>query len=410
MTNRSLAVLLVAAIAPLLATTTSGAHTRWNRFASSDEGFSIEVPGDPEMTGEPGHYVYSTDDWSFIIKVDSNSDAVRDLVAARAREPLAAFLQKIASGLTGHGHATLLSSSSADFEGYPSLLISIEDEGEGLLVQGIDRLVLTEEHLYMLITVARRGSPKDAAERFLESFHLTRVAPNSGGTAVSKTSASTANPLVVQLTGPMLSVARLITQEHLNPRIDQVMQHVPGTERLGNRWGPANPAWPQARHVITRRIELLTGMYETSGELESYLESALAGLSADDTRLLTQSMTGPAGAAILRSCASIEFVSRVMSEDPNGPKAGDRAWNDKLRALNQLFNERAGKAMPQDDGAHAAEVSQFLNGPAHRVAMNVWSTVIGKATNQLDGVINLMIFDDRDNIAREIDAVIAAAN
>jgi hypothetical protein len=57
--------------------------------------------------------------------------------------------------------ATLLSSSSADFDGYTSRLITLEDQAEGF---------------------------------------------------------------VVQMAGPMLAVARLITEEQLNPRIDQVVQ------------------------------------------------------------------------------------------------------------------------------------------------------------------------------------------
>lgn len=62
------------------------------------------------------------------------------------------FLQRIARGLTNGGKATILYSSSEDYDGYPSLLIAHAGEEDNIAVEGIDRLVLTEEHLYMLIT------------------------------------------------------------------------------------------------------------------------------------------------------------------------------------------------------------------------------------------------------------------
>jgi hypothetical protein len=263
MKNR-LAGLLIASIVLLMAATPSPAQTHWRTLAPAGEGFSIEVPGEPQQTGEPGHYVYGDADQAFIIKIDPVSPTIKELVEARAREPLTWFLDKIASGLTNHGKATLLSSSSADFE--------------------------------------------------------------------------------------------------------------------------------------------------TSGELERSLESELARLApGSDGDALAAGLNGPAGPAILRNCGLIQFVSTVMASDPNGPKAGERAWGDKMRALKTVFDERAGSAIPQDDGTHAADLSQYMAGPAHRVSMDLWNSVVGKATNQLDGAINLMMFDDRENILREIEAAVAAA-
>jgi hypothetical protein len=408
MKNR-LGALLVASVVPLVAATPTRAQTRWSTFAPAGEGFSIEVPGEPVPMGEPGHYVYGVNDWSFIIKVDPVSPTIRELVEARQREPLAWFLDRIGRGLTNHGKATVVSSSSADFEGYPSLLISLEDQGEGLVVEGIDRLVLTEEHLYMLITVGRKGSPRADAERFLGSFRLVKTASAPTASRPSAEPALT-NPLVAKMAGPMLIVTRLITEQHMNPRIDHVVQNVPAAERLGNQWNPSNTEWQRARTVISDRVARMFGMYETSGELERTLESELASVApGSDADALTAALNGPAGGAILRNCAVIQFVSTIMAEDPNGPKAGEHAWGEKMRALKKVFDERAGSAMPPDDGTHAADLSQYMAGSAHRVSMDLWSSVVGKATTQLDGAINLMIFDDRENILREIEAAIAGA-
>jgi hypothetical protein len=97
-----------------------------------------------------------------------------------------------------------------------------------------------------------------------------------------------------------------------------------------------------------------------------------------------------------------------MSADPNGPKTGERALSEKMNALTKVFDARIGPAMPRDDRQHAAEADQFLTSDASLVLGGLWRSVIGKATGQLEGAINLMLFDDRDAIAREIEAAIAS--
>ncbi len=403
----SLGVLLVASSLPLLTAFGSGIQTAWGTLTSAGEGFSIEVPGDSQATGEAGHYIYGVDNWTFIIKVDPISPAVRELVETGQREPLASFLQKIAQGMIGK--ATVVASSSEDFAGYPSLLIYLEDEAENLAVQGINRLVLTEHHLYMLIAVGRKEAPRADADRFLDSFRLTKGASVPTTTSTRSPPAPTSS-LAARMAGPMLTVARLITEEELNPRIDQVVQNVPAAAALGNRWNSSSEAWQRARTSIASRIGRIFELYENTGELTRLLEAQLASrATGSDADALEEVLNGPAGDAIVRNCAVIEFVSTVMAYDPNGPKAGERAWTDKMRALKTVFDAGAGSAMPKDDGTHKDELSKYLASPAHQFHMGLWSSVVGKATVDLDGAINLMMFDDRDNIAREIEAAIAEA-
>jgi hypothetical protein len=97
-----------------------------------------------------------------------------------------------------------------------------------------------------------------------------------------------------------------------------------------------------------------------------------------------------------------------MASDPNCPKAGERAWGEKMRALNRKLDARAGAAMPVDDGTHAFEVSRYLATPAHELAMDLWQSVVGKVTTQLTGAANLMMFDDHERIMRDIEAAIAS--
>jgi hypothetical protein len=102
----------------------------------------------------------------------------------------------------------------------------------------------------------------------------------------------------------------------------------------------------------------------------------------------------------------IQFVSTVMAHDPNGPKAGERAWSEKSGALSRLFDERLGSVMPRDK-AHEAEAGKIFSTPAGDLLRNLWFDVVGKATTQIQGALNLLFFDDRDAISREVEAAIA---
>jgi hypothetical protein len=75
--------------------------------------------------------------------------------------------------------------------------------------------------------------------------------------------------------------------------------------------------------------------------------------------------------------------------------------------LKKTFDARIGPAMPADDGTHQAEVKQFFDSPANRTSMGLWNAGVDKATNRLDGAINLWLFDDREKIVQEIEAAIA---
>lgn len=400
--------LLIALALPSVAAASSRDQANWSALAPPGEGFAIEVPGEPHPTKEAGHYVYGDDDHAYIIKVDPVSANIREFVEARAREPLDWYLQRIASGLTNGGKSTVLYSSAEDYEGYPSLLIAHEGEEQNIAVAGIDRLVLTEEHLYMLITVFRQGTSKTDAERFLGSFHLSKPRSSPAETR-TESAAPPTNPLVAKMAAPMLAVARLISEQELNPRIDELVQRAPASERFGTQWNPSNAAWQRARAVVADRVDRLFDAYESSGELEHALEAEVARLAPGAKRdELAAALDSPAGPAILRSCAQIHFVSTVMANDPDGPKPGERAWSDKMRALRKVFDDRIGRAVPLDDGTHGFEVSKYLATPAHQSFMQLWVSVVGKANSQFNGAVNLMMFDDHASIMRDIETAIAS--
>ena len=117
-------------------------------------------------------------------------------------------------------------------------------------------------------------------------------------------------------------------------------------------------------------------------------------------------LNGPAGSAIMRQLALFEFVALTMAEDPNGPSPGERAWQEKKRALETVFDQRVGAAVPRDDGAHRGDVEAFFSARSSD-ELNVLFAVVSKATHELESGINLMIFDESDVIQREVESVIA---
>jgi hypothetical protein len=330
-------------------------------------------------------------------------------VENREREATRQFLAKVGNGLVQGGNATQVATSTEDFAGYPSLLMYIEGKADNLEFEGINRLVLTEEHLYMLVTVGPKGSSRSDAERFLDSFHLTRSAPAPPATrapATAPPAAPPVDPIVAKLTVPMLAVARLITTETMNPRIDDLLQRTPAAERLGSRWNPSHAAWPKARKSFTDRIALIAGMYEQSGEVQGKLQATISELSKADADAFATALNGPQGAAILWQDGLIEFLSTIMADDPDAPKPGDPGWNKRTGQLKLLFDKHVGPAMPAADGLPDGEAKAYFDSDVHRVSMKLWGAVVGKAVVQLQGAINLLIFDDREAITREIEAAI----
>jgi hypothetical protein len=101
-------------------------ETTWTTLAPEGEGFSIDVPGNPEPEWKPGHYRYAVDGWHFLVQVDSVPDTVREAVVSADRGQIRQALDTIRQGLLTS--QTVRTSSGADFDGYPSLRFSTEGE------------------------------------------------------------------------------------------------------------------------------------------------------------------------------------------------------------------------------------------------------------------------------------------
>ena len=80
-----------------------------------------------------------------------------------------------------------------------------------------------------------------------------------------------------------------------------------------------------------------------------------------------------------------------------------------MSTLRKTFDERIGAAVPREDPAQKAEAGKFLGEPLGRKAGQVWFSVVGKTVLKIDGVINLMLFDEQSAIQRELAEAAAAA-
>jgi hypothetical protein len=383
-----------------LADRARAAQTTWAVLAPAGAGFSIEVPGTASPNQKPDHFVYNAEEWAYFVTINPISDAVREFVSSNERVPIRQFLETMHQSFLKR--ATERNMSDADFAGYPSVRFSADGEtDEKLAFHGEYWLVLTEEHLYTLMALGPKGSSTANADRFLGSFRLDKAATPRPVTSSTGTLATLLQP-------PMLAVALLITEQRLNPLIDQMLQNNPAAMQLGNRWNRTHPAWQKARTSLTARVALIAAAYEETGEMDRTYSAAMEriapGAQAD---AIMAALVTPAGLQILREQALIEFVSTVMADDPNGPKAGERAWRERSESLAKIFDDQFGSILPRDK-AREAEAAKMFSTPTGDLFRNLWGAVVGKATTDIQGAANLTLFDDREAIYREIAAAIAS--
>ena len=401
MKNSLVKAVVIGSIIHVTAVTTSGAEGRWSRVAPQGAGFSIEAPGGPQPAAESGQYVYTSGLWFLQVKLVAVDPITRELVERRERKALVKCLESARDSMVGAAMATPSGSSSGDVDGYPSLRFSLETAE----LEGTNLLVVTGEHFYLVMTVGPKGSSNDDATRFVRSFHL--VTTDHGAVVDSRVpNVLPTDSVAAKLAGPMLAVSRLIIEERTNRRIDEVLQNAPPAARLGNRWNPSNAAWQEARRSISGRIERIAAGYEKSGDIERTIDAEFGRLTPESQAALAAPLNGPAGPAIVRQLARFQFATMMMADDPNGPKPGEAAWREKLRALQTVFDQRLGLAISSDDGRHNADVEMFFSA-ASNDASRLCFAVVARATGELEGAINLMIFDDREAIGREITTVIA---
>jgi len=221
--------------------------------------------------------------------------------------------------------------------------------------------------------------------------------------------ATTADEALVKKLAPsMLALTRLIAAEKFAPRVDELIQRAPNAEALGAKWTSTLPAFQKARTAVSSRVTKVVDLYAASDELPGLLRKELDSYYPGPASAgLSTTLNGPTGPAVIYAGARGEFALAMMAENPDGPKVGDPAWMKQLGALMKTFADRIGPAVPAPDGAALKDAEAFLDSDKGSKFRQLWMSVIDRAMNDLDTGIQLMIFDNRDVIMKEINAAIA---
>jgi hypothetical protein len=168
MQNRISNIFLMAS-AIVVGTAAVTADIRWRRVTPEGARFSVDVPGEQQPDDQAGQYSYSSGFWFYCIKLLPTDPGSRLLLERGDKKALKTRLESTRDTLVATVNATSDRSSFGEIDGYPSLRFSLEI-GE---LAGTDLLVLTGEHMYMVMTLGPKGARDDDAKRFLDSFRLT---------------------------------------------------------------------------------------------------------------------------------------------------------------------------------------------------------------------------------------------
>jgi hypothetical protein len=381
------------------------ANPDWKTFSAPEKGFSVDVPGEMKET-KPDNYDLQLALWSFSVVVQTPGPLVLKL----ALEDRAAAL-KCLEGIRDAGmngmEGKVKRSSAGSVNGYPSLRYTFEVTVEGIPAAATQLLVLTDQHLYMLMAFAPKAVPNPHSDRFLDSFRVMKSTTTAASSSAPLPVRTSSHPLGAMLVGPMLAVSRQLAIEESNADVDSLVQRAPPAQQLGNRWRPQHPAWPKARAAISSRIARLADYYVQSGDIVEIVDTAVSSLSKTDTDALVSTLKGSAGAAVLKAHATLVFVTEAHTGDPdNQPKIGSPEWQKQMRALHDKFDQLVAPALPKDDGTHKAEAEKHLSTEQGQKLTTLCSSISSRASTKLRGAIRLMVFDDREAIWRDIKAAI----
>jgi hypothetical protein len=239
---------------------------------------------------------------------------------------------------------------------------------------------------------------------------LVVVALGFAGVATDSAAASADEAIVAKLLAPVSAVARLVEDEKWKPVLDEIVQNAPAAASLGSRWTPQSAGWQKARSALGARYMRSVDAYAKSDAMPRTLQAALADtISTDEAPVYEKALNGPAGRTIIHYQALSAFVAIVMSSSPREPQYGQPGWTERMTALRKIFDERAGAAVPREDPAQKADAGRFIGDPIGRKATQAWMSAAGKAALKIDGVINLMLFDEQNAIQRELADAAATA-
>ena len=169
MQNRISNIFLMASAIVVSASAAIAADARWRRVSPDGARFSVDAPGAQQADDQPGQYSYSSGLWFYCVKLLPTDPASRILLERGDKKALRTRLESTRDTLIATVNATSDRSSFGELNGYPSLGFSLAIDG----LAGTNLLVLTGEHMYMVMTLGPKGARDEDAKRFLASFRLT---------------------------------------------------------------------------------------------------------------------------------------------------------------------------------------------------------------------------------------------
>jgi hypothetical protein len=212
--------------------------------------------------------------------------------------------------------------------------------------------------------------------------------------------------LVKLLAPPMTAVAKLVAVEAWSPKFDEFVQNYPAAAPLGAKWNKSAPAWQKARSAVGARLTRLVEAYAASGDLTEGLQAALAkNFPGNQAAALLKVLTGPDGPAIIHFEALTDFLVGATHDVPSKP--GGKAEMMETNRLATKFEETIGSEIPRPDPAREKTAAKFWDDALGTPFHLAWFSVLSRAETEIRGAINLMMFDDRAAIEREITQAIA---
>jgi len=205
----------------------------------------------------------------------------------------------------------------------------------------------------------------------------------------------------------MMAVTRLLVAEHLSDRLDEVVSRTPAVSALGPKWPVSPEISAKARGVIQSRITRIVDAYAKTDELKQAFRSNLDRLfPGDESAALVPVLTGPSGPGLIQYDALGSFIVEAV---PIGStvKIPSPEWSQRVRSLQTKFTAGIGPEVPKVDGGKQPDVVAFTQTKPGQMLHQLWMSVISKGAVQIEGAVNLMLFDDRAAINRDIARITA---
>jgi len=213
--------------------------------------------------------------------------------------------------------------------------------------------------------------------------------------------------LVKQSHEYIVATTRLTVERLWADRFDRLIAQKGATLNLGKGWGPLDPRWQQARKGLLKRVATLHAAFIKQGEAERMLDQQLRrSLTTAEAQDLAQRLSGIAGPVYLRQQGAMHYiVGGGGSLRPGTPE-----WLKQMGESQKEFN--AGFSVPTPtpqkiDAKAQQELAALSKLPAATKFGRAFTVSAQTIETKIGGAVNLMLFDQRAAIDKDINAALA---